>query len=342
MHGNGFRRRLSFLLGLASLLGLADALARPVAAAAQGTPLGPLFWEEGSPLQRISMTPGMEIADPVRPGTVAWEVWLGYSNIFEQDSTRTHVLFLDLERLITTATLRWGVREGLEAGARLTFESTGPGILDTFISEWHQMLGLGNANRERYPAFRYDQVLKDDRGNIRLRIPRRTLGLEDVRLFAKWRIAGGPAAARALSLRAVARIPTAQNVVGGERSDLALLALGRTRWGAFHLHGMAGVSTVRASSDLADIMSPAGWYLTLALERPLLPCLSGVVEVAAATAKIRGFNDPEIDGSPVSVLFGLVGTAGHGWRWEAGFQEDIPADKPSIDFTLGLGLGRSF
>jgi hypothetical protein len=151
---------------------------------------------------------------------------MGYSNIFEQDSAASHELFLDLERLITAVSLRYGVTEQLELGGRLTFETTGGGILDGFISGWHRRFGLKNGNRDRYPNDAYAQRLRDGSGDLRLDVPRRSMALEDVRLFAKWGLLGGSAEKSALSLRAVTRIPTQQNIAGAERTDVSVMALG--------------------------------------------------------------------------------------------------------------------
>lgn len=84
------------------------------AAEAQQSSFGPLGYEEGSPLQRLAYTPTTEGADVVGEG--AWRVDLhnGLSNIFEQDSSATHVLFLDLERLTSSVAVRWGASETLE------------------------------------------------------------------------------------------------------------------------------------------------------------------------------------------------------------------------------------
>ena len=101
---------------------------------AQVDAFGPLTSEEGGPLQRISYTPMTERAATLAPGVFSTDVWLGFSNIFEQDSADTHELFMDMERLLSTTTLRYGVIEGLEIGGRLTFETTGGGVLDSFIS----------------------------------------------------------------------------------------------------------------------------------------------------------------------------------------------------------------
>lgn len=324
----------------AATLALVCLAASPLAG--QAPPLGPLTHEEGSPLHRVALTPAVEGVDPVAVGSWRADVWLGYSNIFEQDSARTHQLFLDLERLITTTTVRYGVAADLEVGARMTLETTGGGVLDSFISGWHQALGLGNANRERYPEGRYAQLLRDGSGEVRLDVPRRTFGLEDVRLFAKLRLVGSDASPRALGIRGVVRIPTAENRAGDERTDAALLLLGRTRLGRLHLHGMAGGSTVRANGALEGLLRDSAWYLTVAAEHPLASWISALGQVSLATSKVRGFENSEVDGTHSSLLLGFGGRVGDGWQWEAGFQEDIPADTPSVDFTLGLGVRRAF
>ena len=42
----------------------------------------------------------------------------------------------------------------------------------------------------------------------------------------------------------------------------------------------------------------------------------------------------------LAAVYGLSGSFGDGWRWDASFQEDLPADTPAIDFTLGLRLSK--
>ncbi len=108
----------------AVLAGLVDG---PVSA--QAGSLGPLGAEDSAPLHRVTLTAPSEVADPIRAGSMEWAVWLGDSNIFEQDSASTHVLLVDMERLITTAEVRVGLSERMELGGRITLETTGPGAL---------------------------------------------------------------------------------------------------------------------------------------------------------------------------------------------------------------------
>lgn len=311
-------------------------------AAAQQPSFGPLTTEEGAPLQRISYTPMVEGSDVVAPGSVATDLWLGYSNIFEQDSSATHVLFMDMERLLSVGTVRWGIRNGLEVGGRLTFETTGGGILDSFVLWYHRLLGFGQANRDRFPKDRYEALLTDGGQTVYIDAPNGTFQLDDVRLFAKWRAASSDDGRSVLSLKVATRIPTRSTGVVDERTDFALMALGRLGVGAWYLHGMAGASTARASTPLQPILRSGTVFFTFAAERSLGSSLAGVLEYQITSPLLRGFHHRELDWPTSNLLFGVAGRVGREWTWDVGFQEDVPADTPSVDFTLGLRVSRTW
>lgn len=303
---------------------------------------GPLSTEEAGPLQRVAFTHMVEGADLVGAGTVQAELWMGYANIFEQDSAATHQLFMDLERLSTDLGARWGATERLEVGGRLSFETTGGGVLDAFVSEWHTKLGLGNGNREKYPSSVYAQRLTDGSGTVRLDVPSRTMALEDVQLFAKWRAWRSPDGRRLVSVRGVARMPMQNNGVGPQRADVSLIALGRASWTRWHLHGTVGGATVRAAQDFDGLLRRAAFFADVAVERNLAPWVSGVAQLSLASPRLQGFDDPEVDGWPVNLVFGLTGEVGDGWRVDVSFQEDILPNTPAVDFTLGIGVRKSW
>lgn len=312
----------------------------PAYLAAQ-TPFGPLTFEEQAPLQRTAYTHAVEGADLVQVGHVESYFTVGYANIFQRDSTASHFLALDLERVISSAGIRWGVTHRLELGARLAWETTGGGILDGFISGWHQHLGLPNNGREEFPNGDYDQVLAVRHGIVLLSVPRRTLALNDIRLSAKWKAWGSRGGHDIVSLRGVARIPTQENTVGAQRADFSLMALGRKSWDRWHLYATVGGATVRASNDYQTFMRSWSGFTDLTVERNLTASLSGLVQWSLATPRMQRFNDSVLDGWPSNFLFGVAGKMGE-WRWNVSFQEDIPPITPSVDFTLGLGIRRSW
>ena len=328
-------RRWAPLLALALLV-------TPFGGVAQRPSFGPLTWEEGSPLQRISSTPAFERADITARGAVSAEIWLGYSNIFEQDSSATHVLFLDTERLLTAATVRWGASERTEVGGRVTLETTGGGILDSFVEGYHATLHVGQANRDRFPRDGYAQQLTDGGPAMYLDLRRRTLGIADVQLFAKWSAATSGDGRSTLSLRANARLPRKSNRIAAERADAALVALGRLGAGSWYLHGMLGAGVVRASPELEPILRDAHAFLGLAAERSLGASLAAIVQYQIASPLLRGFGHRELDWPASNLILGLAGRWGEEWSWDASFQEDMPPDTPAIDFTVGLRISRTW
>lgn len=318
------------------------ALLLPSEGAAQRPAFGPLTWEEGSPLHRVALTPAFERADLTPDGGFSSDLWLGYSNIFEQDSSATHLLFLDTERLLTGLTVRWGASPRLEVGGRLGLETTGGGVLDSFVHWYHERLGFGQANRDRFPRDGYAQRLGNGGGAVFLDIPRRTLGLDDVQLFAKWGAAASDDGRSALSLRATARLPAGSDGIGDERADVALVALARLGAGAWYVHGLLGAAVARPSPEFEPIFRHWGASFGVAAERSLGSNVAAIAQYQIASPVLRGFDHRELDWPASNLVLGLAGRWGEGWTWDASFQEDVPADTPAIDFTVSLRVSRAW
>jgi len=282
-----------------------------------------------------------ETADVVPEGTLSGDVWLGLSNVFEQDSTAAHVVFIDLERLLTSFAVRWGVAQDFELGGRLTMETTGGGFLDGAIAWYHDLLGFGQANRDRFPENQYSQRLSDGQTDY-LDVGPRTLGLEDVRFFAKWRARRSADGRNVLSVRTEARFPTQSNRAGARHVDFSLVGLGRVGLGAWYVHGMLGAATARTAPELAPILRSGSGFFALALERSLGSGVAAVVQYQVSTPLLDGFDHRELDWPASNFVVGLAGRFGEAWSWDASFQEDLPSDTPAIDFTVGVRISRTW
>ena len=312
----------------------------PFRASSQSGSLGPLTWEEGGPVHRIAHTPAFESSDVIPRGELSSDLWLGFSNIFEQDSAATHVVFLDTERLLSSLSVRWGAVDRLEVGARLTLETTGGGVLDSFVHWYHERMGFGQANRDRFPEDQYSQRLTDGGAMRYVDLRRRTLGLADVQLFAKWSLIPRADGGSALSVRFAGRVPMRANQVAPERADAAVVVLGRLGSGPWHLHGMLGAGMVRASPELDPVLREATGFFGFAVERALGGSLAAIVQYQLTSPVLTGFGHRELDWPASNLIFGLAGRWGEAWSWDASFQEDVPADTPAIDFTLALRVSR--
>lgn len=310
----------------------------PAGARAQRPSFGPLTFEEGAPINRLSYTPMMESADVVGRGRVASDLYLGLANMFEHDSTATRLIFVDMERLITAVTLRVGATEDLEVGGRVTLERRTGGFLDPAVRWYHNLLGFGQANRDLFPEKGYRYVLGDGAGTYYVDVPSRSLGIEDVQLYAKWRLLASSDSRNVLSVRGTTRIPTSDNTIGQERTDFGVMLLGRVGAGAWYLHGMLGANTFRAAGDIGPIIRDESIFFSLAAERSFGESWAGIFQYHFSTPAMRGIHYRELDWPLSNVIFGLAGRFGERWGWNVSFQEDLPADAPAIDFTIGAQI----
>lgn len=310
--------------------------------AAQQPSFGPLTYEEGSPLQRLAFTAAMEPAGVVGVGRWRVDLYNGLSNIFEQDSTATHLLFMDMERLTTALTVRWGASEALEIGGRVTFETTGPGVLDGVILGWHEKWGFGNANRDRFPQDSYRQRLTDGDQQVFIDRPSQTLDLRDVRAFAKWRAWQSADGRSILGVRTVVRVPTVGPLEGNRNPDGAVMGAWQLGMGSWYTHGIVGASVTSPSPELDGVLKSHTRFLAMGVERSLGSSVAALAQIHVQSAALRSFDHRELDRAPTNLVLGLAGRVGDSWTWDASFQEDIPADTPAVDFTITLRLGRTF
>lgn len=325
------------LLALAALL----ALARP-GPAQEASSHGPLHAEEASPLYRLAYTPNTEGADLVEEGRFRIDAVAAYSNIFEWDISRGRALYLDLERLLSSVIVRRGLSERWEAGGRLTFETSWEGFLDGFIHGFHETFGLPNSDRERFPQYAFGQSYEDERGVLRMEVGPRRFSLDEVRLFGKWKALEAEDGSHLVSARLTTRIPAGENLRGDERTDLALALLGRRSWDQWHLHGMAGATTLRSSPGLEPLFRDAAFFYSLAVERRLWDGGSALVQLIGSSPYLVAEGSTRLSGPPGNLVLGLAGRAGESWRWEISFAEDVLPPSPSVDFTAVLSVGRGW
>jgi hypothetical protein len=145
-----------------------------------------------------------------------------------------------------------------------------------------------------------------------------------------------------VSLRVTGRIPMEEDLVGTERADASLAALGRFSWTRWHLHAGLGASTVGASQNHADFVRTSSVFADVGLERSLSPRTSAIAQASIESPRLYGFHRAKIDGWPGNLVLGVVRQLGDEWRMDVSFQEDVPAGTPAADFTLGIGLRRSW
>lgn len=328
-------------------LALVCLLAAP--AAGQEAPFGPIEHEEGSPLYRLFFTPLSESADPVGEGRFRVSTRWAYSSIFEFSRGREVEQYFDLERLAPSLTLRYGVSPRLELGARARFEHMHGGFLDGVVSGFHEAFGLPNADREKFPEDAFGILLLEDSGRVRMNVPRRSFGLDEVRLFGKWLAYRSPDRDRVLSLRAAVRIPRRLKEDGPEMDGVPEQAvnvaggvLGRSSHAPWHWHGMLGMNTIRGDERLTELLHPMAIHFLAGGERELGGGWSIVAHFLGSTPYVKGLGSSELDRPSMNLVMGFAGETGSGWRWQFSFTEDVPPNSPSPDFTVSAMLSRSW
>ncbi|MCA9738584.1 MAG: DUF3187 family protein [Gemmatimonadota bacterium] len=306
--------------------------------AAQEPFVGPLGVSERNPFYELFYVPVLETADVLPAGALRLDVTHAYSNIFEWGESDAAEQYFDLERLTSTWTLRHALGSAWEIGGRMSVQASWGGFLDPLVEGLHDAFGLPNGDRERVRQNQYGVELRDRRGDLVYRAPRRTISFEDPQVFVKW---GARRSDRgALSVRATTELPLGQDGTGTGRADAALEVLARRSWTRWHLHGMAGVTTVNAPEWARPWAHRAATYLALATERTFGPT-SLLAQWALSTPYLGDTGIDELDDLP-SLLTVAVAGQRRAWRWALGFVEDVPPNGPSVDFTVHLQLWRAW
>lgn len=304
------------------------------------TSLGPLRTSEQNPLYRFFYVPEVESADVVADGRFRVDLSVSYSNIFERSESDLHEQLFDLEQMANAVTVRYGVAPGFEVGGRAGLQTGWGGFLDGFVSGFHRMFGFPNGGREKEPTGQHRLYLDREDPTIRLDLAPRTFGLEDLRLFAKWRFLGSTTEPLALSVRGTLRRASGRLEPG--RLEGALALLGRVTGEDVTLHFGAGATTLDSPAVIEPIASTAAAYLSVGVEGRIRPGFSMVGQMTGSSAYVSGFEDGELDRFPSTLVLGFTGRTEGDWEWQVSFAEDLPPDSPSVDFTVDLQLGRTF
>ncbi len=301
---------------------------------------GPLRVSERNPLYHLFLTPVVQGADVLPRGGWALELSSAYSNIFEYNFSDTFEQRFDLERATTVLTVRRGFGHGLELGGSLGMQHSWGGFLDPAIQGLHDLFGLPNADREKVDDGQFGLFLATRRGphTVFLDLPSGT-GVEAPRLWGAWRLAGGPDAADAVTVRATVKLPLGDHRASSRGTDLAGEVAVRRSWGGTHLHASAGMVRFGLPARFAPIMRSSAWFGSLALEQRVASFMSLNAQFFGGSRYAAGFGFAELDNLPLNLAVGARGGVSD-WIWQVSFTEDVPPNSPSVDFTLDLSIGR--
>ncbi len=280
-------------------------------------------------LARLYALPSPAAADAAT-GTRLQLDWAN-ENVIQQLGNES--LRVDGESLRLAISQRWQWRSW-RFSAELPLLSTGGGMLDSGIEEWHHWFGLPNGGRDQIPRdeYRYRYVRN---GVTVMDVSDAGTGLGDLRLgAARCNETQG-------CLRVMAQLPT------GDADKLTGGGLGAAAWyeQGFHLGSSArwsgaiagGLSATRADGPMEDQVKPVVPFGWLSLAYALTERLD-----AGAQFYLHG---PLYDDSNIEALERAGGVLAFGFRyrssertyWYAGLQEDVITNS-SPDFAIHFAV----
>ncbi len=287
-----------------------------------------------SPLAALRALPAQRSAE-VKAG-LSWSIAGSISNHFTAQGSDSGLLLLDGQSDVLSAALRYGFLEAWDVELTVPWRRHSGGFTDKFITDWHKLFGLPNADRDRY--------LVDDL-QYRLSLPghqrefdKPASGIGDVQISINRRLLvvdGGQ-----LSVGAGAKMSTgtvADWLGSGATDFFTLMRFTGQQLNGWPLfwHGQVGATFAGRSELLGEAQKRSLWFAGLAAEWRFSPRWSALLQYDAHSALLSA------DLAALSRPTGMFSMAlrwrlAPEWWIDFGFSEDALVESaPDITFLLG-------
>jgi hypothetical protein len=199
--------------------------------------LGPLLLRAQSPLAILRLTPTPDTPVTLREGQ--WQVGLltSWNNYFDVSPNRYTI---DAEILRFTLTAAYGITSRLELGASLPVSYRGGGILDRFVEDFEDLLGVPNQQRKQAPLDRYLILIHGNDGRTFERSGADSgWGIEDGTVTLRYQLVSGTETSPAVVASAILKFPIGReaSLYSSNGYDVAAGVSVGQRIGRFHLYG---------------------------------------------------------------------------------------------------------
>jgi hypothetical protein len=300
------------------------------AASARAFVADPLLVRDQNPLVR-----GVYLPLPVSAGGndgLRYSAALQWSNTANADVSPRERLTVDAETLELDLGVEgqrgaWRFRAGLPVIRRSA------GVLDSFISSWHDTFGLPDGDRPALPKDAY-RIRYERSGRATLDVPEGT-ALGDLHVELGRVLVDGEGAG--LSGWLGAELPTGSEsrATGNGAVDFAGWFAGRVQLGArVQLTGQAGVTVPGGDGPLPP--RDAAGFGTLTLGWQIARSFTGIVQLDAHSALADDADAKFLQSATVLTIGGRV-PLGDGAVFEAGVSEDVAVDRsPDVVFHFGV------
>lgn len=281
---------------------------------------------------------GLPMPLPARlppPDTWSFGSSFNWSNSAIAKDSGGEALIADVEtrELRVSAARRIGDRFALRV--QLPYRYVGPGILDGFIDDWHELFGLPEGARPLLPEDRF--LIVYERDGERLADERSSdSGLANISADAGLQLVATERTDAALWLSLKAPTSTL-DLPGHDTTDVALSIVANHRLSPrWSIYGQASLAMLGEDDGLSRFQERVAWSGHAGLSARAWGTLDLKVQLDAHTAVIE---DSALDylGSAVALTFGGSYEFDAGWSLNAGITEDISIDaSPDVVFVLGV------
>ena len=155
---------------------------------------------------------------------------LGANFIWSNGFNLEENILFDSETRVVNLNTDYGVTDSFQVGLNVPIVWRGAGVLDNFITQFHDTFGLPQGNRERQDQDLYQVTGRNSDGS---RFSHTDTGTElgDITLRSKYLLTPGNQQSSAWSLLSEVRLPTATaNTYGQDAIDIQLGILGSKAW----------------------------------------------------------------------------------------------------------------
>ncbi|HEX9079979.1 MAG TPA: DUF3187 family protein [Desulfuromonadaceae bacterium] len=301
-----------------------------------------------SPLTQIFGLPAETGATVTPQGHFSLALTQDIANDFALDSLQNERIHLDGESYRWTASARYGIADGFEAGMEIPYILYGGGIFDNFIEGWHKFFGFPNEGRPSVPRDRLSFTYVKD-GVQKLTMNHAASGIGDISLTGAMRLydSRDEASHDSLALRASLKLPSGDSAAlrGSGSTDVALLLCGSsnsfTEWGTLGAFGSLGGMAMTDGNVLRDQQRNLVGLGTVGVGWGPAEWISFKFQVNWNTPFYRDSSLAELSQTSLMLVSGGALKLPGDYLLDIGVSEDL-AVSTAPDVALHLGLSKRF
>ncbi len=312
---------------------LAGAVAAPAVGGDLG--LGPLRVPSQSPGQGLRMTVTPFSPEPLAPGTWELRSRLEWVNVWSWEAGS---YLFDFEMLEGAVSAGYGIDDRTWVEFEFQDRSTFRGSMDGLIQNFHDLFGLPQGGRDRFPRYAYRIYLEDDEGRVLLDRDEPFGDATGFQATVFRVLVAGDAARPWLTVGGGIRWALSDGMLEGpHRWDVQVRAAAGKRWGRWTAILNAGYTWFGETSFAGVVpFKHSQWTGALSLEWRAFRRSSIVGQYLVAEGPVDGIEP--FDSFSHEVLLAWVGPVGPGLVLEAGFIENMIHYDAGPDFGVHLAL----